>query len=194
MHTMWLPSLLNGNLNQWCNTIIHSCILLYNTKRCSKHSWWQSLINNFFAGGRWVTVSAVSRVKQKDKKKHREKSPRWPVTNFFCFYFFSDVGFEVPDKFLVGYALDYNEYYRDLEVSIGLIVARRHMMYAQQDSSFVIWSCRLRVILWGMKDEFCMHVPYDNATEVRLILHQRPSVIQYKFILSVLSKHSVVDL
>lgn len=25
------------------------------------------------------------------------------------------VGFEVPDKFLVGYALDYNEYYRDLE-------------------------------------------------------------------------------
>ncbi|MGH0186913.1 UNVERIFIED_CONTAM: hypothetical protein FKN15_022761 [Acipenser sinensis] len=28
------------------------------------------------------------------------------------------VGFEVPDKFLVGYALDYNEYFRDLNVSI----------------------------------------------------------------------------
>ncbi|EGD77954.1 hypoxanthine phosphoribosyltransferase 1 [Salpingoeca rosetta] len=25
------------------------------------------------------------------------------------------VGFEVPDKFLVGYALDYNEYFRDLD-------------------------------------------------------------------------------
>lgn len=25
------------------------------------------------------------------------------------------IGFEVPDKFLVGYALDYNEYFRDLE-------------------------------------------------------------------------------
>ncbi|XP_078288201.1 hypoxanthine-guanine phosphoribosyltransferase-like [Rhinoraja longicauda] len=24
------------------------------------------------------------------------------------------VGFEVPDKFVVGYALDYNEYFRDL--------------------------------------------------------------------------------
>jgi hypoxanthine-guanine phosphoribosyltransferase len=28
------------------------------------------------------------------------------------------VGFEIPDKFVVGYALDYNEYFRDLNVSI----------------------------------------------------------------------------
>ncbi|ROJ64715.1 Hypoxanthine-guanine phosphoribosyltransferase [Anabarilius grahami] len=28
------------------------------------------------------------------------------------------IGFEVPDKFLVGYALDYNEYFRDLSVSV----------------------------------------------------------------------------
>uniref|UniRef100_A0A4W4GQ65 Hypoxanthine phosphoribosyltransferase n=1 Tax=Electrophorus electricus TaxID=8005 RepID=A0A4W4GQ65_ELEEL len=27
------------------------------------------------------------------------------------------IGFEVPDKYLVGYALDYNEYFRDLSVS-----------------------------------------------------------------------------
>lgn len=32
--------------------------------------------------------------------------------------FLSVVGFEVPDKFVVGYALDYNEYFRDLNVSI----------------------------------------------------------------------------
>lgn len=31
--------------------------------------------------------------------------------------FFPDVGFEVPNKFVVGYALDYNEYFRDLNVS-----------------------------------------------------------------------------
>ena len=31
---------------------------------------------------------------------------------------FSDTGFEVPDEFLVGYALDYNEYFRDLNVSV----------------------------------------------------------------------------
>lgn len=36
-----------------------------------------------------------------------------------CLYIFFilDIGFEVPDAFLVGYALDYNEYFRDLSVS-----------------------------------------------------------------------------
>ena len=29
----------------------------------------------------------------------------------------SDTGFEIPDIFIVGYALDYNEYFRDLNVS-----------------------------------------------------------------------------
>ncbi len=28
-----------------------------------------------------------------------------------------DVGFEIPNCFVVGYALDYNEYFRDLNVS-----------------------------------------------------------------------------
>lgn len=28
-----------------------------------------------------------------------------------------DVGFEIPNHFVVGYALDYNEYFRDLNVS-----------------------------------------------------------------------------
>uniref|UniRef100_A0A8U8BKB0 Hypoxanthine-guanine phosphoribosyltransferase n=1 Tax=Geospiza parvula TaxID=87175 RepID=A0A8U8BKB0_GEOPR len=32
-------------------------------------------------------------------------------------YFLADTGFEIPDKFVVGYALDYNEYFRDLNVS-----------------------------------------------------------------------------
>lgn len=34
------------------------------------------------------------------------------------YIFISDIGFEVPDAFLVGYALDYNEYFRDLSVSL----------------------------------------------------------------------------
>lgn len=34
---------------------------------------------------------------------------------------FADVGFEIPDEFVVGYALDYNEYFRDLNVS-GVVV------------------------------------------------------------------------
>lgn len=35
-----------------------------------------------------------------------------------CLVLLVDIGFEVPDKFLVGYALDYNEYFRDLSVSV----------------------------------------------------------------------------
>jgi len=35
------------------------------------------------------------------------------------FFYCVDVGFEVPDVFVVGYALDYNEYFRDLNVSLG---------------------------------------------------------------------------
>uniref|UniRef100_A0A8B9GZZ0 Hypoxanthine-guanine phosphoribosyltransferase n=1 Tax=Astyanax mexicanus TaxID=7994 RepID=A0A8B9GZZ0_ASTMX len=42
-----------------------------------------------------------------------------PTSNFFFYLFYFPlspqvVGFEVPDKFVVGYALDYNEYFRDL--------------------------------------------------------------------------------
>lgn len=33
----------------------------------------------------------------------------------------SDTGFEIPDIFIVGYALDYNEYFRDLNVSLHVI-------------------------------------------------------------------------
>ena len=29
---------------------------------------------------------------------------------------YSDCGFEIPDKFVVGYALDFNEHFRDLHV------------------------------------------------------------------------------
>lgn len=32
----------------------------------------------------------------------------------------SDVGFEIPNRFVVGYALDYNEYFRDLNVSLNV--------------------------------------------------------------------------
>ena len=34
----------------------------------------------------------------------------------FLFFSFADVGFSVPDHFVVGYATDYNEYFRDLSV------------------------------------------------------------------------------
>lgn len=40
------------------------------------------------------------------------------MTHSGVYIFISDIGFEVPDSFLVGYALDYNEYFRDLSVSL----------------------------------------------------------------------------
>lgn len=37
----------------------------------------------------------------------------WRISAFLP----ADVGFEIPNRFVVGYALDYNEYFRDLNVS-----------------------------------------------------------------------------
>lgn len=37
------------------------------------------------------------------------------ITNVFAL---TDVGFVIPNRFVVGYALDYNEYFRDLNVSL----------------------------------------------------------------------------
>ena len=37
------------------------------------------------------------------------------------YFFLTDCGFEIPDKFVVGYALDYNEYFRDLNVSYPIL-------------------------------------------------------------------------
>lgn len=53
--------------------------------------------------------------------KHRPKSikinqrPDKLIPNVFAL---TDVGFVIPNRFVVGYALDYNEYFRDLNVSL----------------------------------------------------------------------------
>ena len=39
--------------------------------------------------------------------------------------YLSDVGFEIPNRFVVGYALDYNEYFRDLNVSRACFLCER---------------------------------------------------------------------
>lgn len=38
------------------------------------------------------------------------------------FFMIIDIGFEIFDIFIVGYVLDYNEYFRDLNVSIYISV------------------------------------------------------------------------
>lgn len=37
---------------------------------------------------------------------------------FMTVFALTDVGFVIPNRFVVGYALDYNEYFRDLNVSL----------------------------------------------------------------------------
>ncbi|TNN44887.1 Hypoxanthine-guanine phosphoribosyltransferase [Liparis tanakae] len=44
------------------------------------------------------------------------------------FYELMNVGFEIPDRFVVGYALDYNEYFRDLD-HICVISEKGKMKY-----------------------------------------------------------------
>lgn len=42
------------------------------------------------------------------------------MTGYLCFS--ADVGFVIPNRFVVGYALDYNEYFRDLNVSLFMSI------------------------------------------------------------------------
>lgn len=44
------------------------------------------------------------------------------------FLMITDTGFEIPDIFIVGYALDYNEYFRDLNVSIYISVPDKTLL------------------------------------------------------------------
>jgi hypothetical protein len=37
---------------------------------------------------------------------------------YSCFLFQDYLGFSVPDDFIIGYAIDYNDQFRDLEVRI----------------------------------------------------------------------------
>lgn len=49
-----------------------------------------------------------------------------------------DIGFEVPDIFVVGYALDYNEYFRDLNVSHSATIIVSLIMSFHSTSVFSI--------------------------------------------------------
>lgn len=58
------------------------------------------------------------------------------TSNWFVHAFLSVVGFEVPDKFVVGYALDYNEYFRDLNVSVWATDFMSKLVMF-----IIIWTC-----------------------------------------------------
>lgn len=45
--------------------------------------------------------------------------------SWFSVFALTDIGFEIPNRFVVGYALDYNEYFRDLNVSMKRFRERR---------------------------------------------------------------------
>ena len=44
------------------------------------------------------------------------------------------VGFEIPEKFVIGYALDYNEYFRDLN-HVSIISETRKAKYKSEAES-----------------------------------------------------------
>lgn len=75
------------------------------------------------------------------------------------YVFISDIGFEVPDAFLVGYALDYNEYFRDLSVSLLQLITsdgtykNRHLMkqhvFKLQATFLIVYSIYSILIVFG---------------------------------------------
>lgn len=82
----------------------------------------------------------------------------------------SDIGFEVPDAFLVGYALDYNEYFRDLSVSLQRLIppnqkrGNKSLLYADHSSA-------LSIRQWTMLQlDIChyIHKFYINQTATTL--------------------------
>jgi hypoxanthine-guanine phosphoribosyltransferase len=48
------------------------------------------------------------------------------VRTWFSLYNFLVAGFSIPEKFVVGYALDLNEHFRDLEVKIIFFYIKIH--------------------------------------------------------------------
>lgn len=67
----------------------------------------------------------------------------WPCNLSFLIL---DIGFEIPDEFVVGYALDYNEFFRDLNVS---------------------WLCTTR-IMWLSCDLYWFHSTYVSLMRKEL--------------------------
>ncbi|XP_031470864.1 hypoxanthine-guanine phosphoribosyltransferase-like isoform X2 [Phasianus colchicus] len=59
----------------------------------------------------------LSKLKDNEPKMIKVVSLLIKMTNRSSGYRPDYIGFEIPDKFVVGYALDYNEYFRDLNVS-----------------------------------------------------------------------------
>lgn len=85
-----------------------------------------------------------------------------------CCCCFSDIGFEVPDAFLVGYALDYNEYFRDLSVSLtpsavsSLKIYMRMYGYAHFLYNFPITDKDLYFFSRNWQSEFLVPVTHKH--------------------------------
>lgn len=86
-------------------------------------------------------------------------------------FFLPDVGFEVPNKFVVGYALDYNEYFRDLNVSELWNV--RFM--TKGDFFFPVWICLFGFTTTVTVDQNSLCPSFCFSTSVSLAKQGRRS-------------------
>lgn len=77
------------------------------------------------------------------------------LRKILCLPLISDVGFEIPDRFVVGYALDYNEYFRDLNVSLWLL-----FMLVNSDS-----------VLWSIMSTIGLHTAVDALKQDIFVLN-----------------------
>lgn len=88
----------------------------------------------------------------------------------FSVFLHVDYGFEIPDIFVVGYALDYNEYFRDLNVSVSNYIQAIFFMWGE------LWIAYLP-IFWGFV--MAMNLSKEDCIEFPLELkHHSVSVLK----------------
>lgn len=91
----------------------------------------------------------------------------------FCWFFFLDIGFEVPDAFLVGYALDYNEYFRDLSVSLTTSAVSSLKIYVYKYGKQLPCHCSFSFAHSAERKNKCFHYKvYFNHIWVSINLKQ----------------------
>ncbi|NWS45166.1 HPRT phosphoribosyltransferase, partial [Probosciger aterrimus] len=103
-------------IKSYCNDSLTEKINVVGEELCTlngKDNLFLSLFQDIIETGRTMEA-LLSKLKENEPKMVKVVSLLVKRTHGNPGYRPDYIGFEIPDKFVVGYALDYNEYFRDL--------------------------------------------------------------------------------